>query len=70
MDSFESISNWIDFANDNGPPNAIKILVGNKCDQVKTRMVDTRCGKVNKNYIDCRCKRRLIRLNIKLYNCR
>jgi GTPase SAR1 family protein len=46
MDSFESISHWIEFADKNAPPNAIKILIGNKSDQEKDRAVDTRCGKV------------------------
>jgi len=47
MDSFESISHWIEFADKNGPPNVVRILLGNKCDQETDRVVDKRCGKVN-----------------------
>lgn len=42
----ESISQWMDFADKNAPENCVKILVGNKCDQESSRIVDYRCGKV------------------------
>jgi GTPase SAR1 family protein len=46
MDSFEAVSNWMEFASKNAPQNVVKVLCGNKSDQEKNRIVDYRCGKV------------------------
>lgn len=37
--SFQDIEKWIDDLNNYGPPDSIKIIIGNKCDLVDERVV-------------------------------
>lgn len=47
MDSFNNVKQWLNeidrYAND----SVCKLLVGNKCDLVESRVVDTQTGQVN-----------------------
>lgn len=47
MESFNNVKQWLNeidrYAND----SVCKLLVGNKCDLVDSRVVDTQTGKVN-----------------------
>ena len=44
--TFDHIEDWIKFANDFGPSDAVRVLIGNKLDQEDLRMIPTRRGKV------------------------
>jgi len=43
--TFNHVQDWIKFAKDHGPENAVRVLIGNKCDQEDIRMVTTRRGR-------------------------
>jgi small GTP-binding protein len=44
LDSFEAIDSWIVSLRDNGGPNVVIFVVGNKCDNEEGRVVETARG--------------------------
>jgi len=51
MSTFRAIEDWILFANDNGPPETKRVLVGNKLDLEAERQVSTAEAEVSPNWI-------------------
>lgn len=47
--SFQNVRNWMQNVQQNGAPDVNKIVVGNKCDQISERVVDTARGQALAN---------------------
>lgn len=46
IESFNSVSKWLEEVDKHAPPNAVKMIVGNKCDLKEQRRVDLNEAKV------------------------
>lgn len=51
MESFNNVKQWLNEIDRYANESVCKLLVGNKCDLVENKVVDTQTGKVIVNFI-------------------